>query len=486
MEDVGFQKLGLNVFPLFLVEDLWCISYRIRCYIRPFKVWDVRYFAIVSILVHNESSTLSRIGDRSSSDVVVRIRTQEGRDDWIYCHSDILVKKSKYFADRLSDNWPTCQILDSRNCVEVYCEECDFDHHITVLRLLYATSDVTVTELSSVKNALGTLRVAVELGCPQIVSTCVGYLEAVPWEESEEEEILKTIPGMGSQAEPILARLQPVNALAVVRIFLAAIRFATSSPPSSMNDLKTSAQEQLEYMLTEDDDAPLLTADDEIKLEARQCVNRLLARFVNLVDSLLGDLHDSVAEAEKIELFQSHLTDLSWASQIVTKLETSSDFVYTWVETSVNIVKVAERVCPESSLTGTKLKVLEVTAKVLEAIGYGTVILPTTKRLHMVKVWLPFVRFVKSAVDSVGSDEENDLMLKADGELWQTLESAFVSIILTFPSPDQAEILTEWLENKHIRYPDLTEAFEVWCYRSKVAKRRLALLDGNNPTANSI
>ncbi|KAL0316053.1 UNVERIFIED_CONTAM: BTB/POZ domain-containing protein [Sesamum radiatum] len=410
-------------------------------------------------LSHNESSTLSRIGDRSSSDVVVRIRTQEGRDDWIYCHSDILVKKSKYFADRLSDNWPTCQILDSRNCVEVYCEECDFDHHITVLRLLYATSDVTVTELSSVKNALGTLRVAVELGCPQIVSTCVGYLEAVPWEESEEEEILKTIPGMGSQAEPILARLQPVNALAV---------------------------EQLEYMLTEDDDAPLLTADDEIKLEARQCVNRLLARFVNLVDSLLGDLHDSVAEAEKIELFQSHLTDLSWASQIVTKLETSSDFVYTWVETSVNIVKVAERVCPESSLTGTKLKVLEVTAKVLEAIGYGTVILPTTKRLHMVKVWLPFVRFVKSAVDSVGSDEENDLMLKADGELWQTLESAFVSIILTLPSPDQAEILTEWLENKHIRYPDLTEAFEVWCYRSKVAKRRLALLDGNNPTANSI
>ncbi|KAL0337061.1 UNVERIFIED_CONTAM: BTB/POZ domain-containing protein [Sesamum calycinum] len=307
---------------------------------------------IQDIHQHNESSTLSRIGDRSSSDVVVRIRTQEGRD-WIYCHSDILVKKSKYFADRLSDNWPTCQILDSRNCVE------EWDHK---------------------------------------QQTCSS---------------------------------QPVNALAVVRIFLAAIRFATSSPPSSMNDLKTSAQEQLEYMLTEDDDAPLLTADDEIKLEARQCVNRLLARFVNLVDSLLGDLHDSVAEAEKIELFQSHLTDLSWASQIVTKLETSSDFVYTWVETSVNIVKVAERVCPESSLTGTKLKVLEVTAKVLEAI-----------------------------VDSVGSDEENDLMLKADGELWQTLESAFVSIILTLPSPDQAEILTEWLENKHIRYPDLTEAFE--------------------------
>ncbi|KAK6126475.1 hypothetical protein DH2020_039780 [Rehmannia glutinosa] len=366
-----------------------------------------------------------------------------------------------------------------RNCVEVHCEEFDFDHHITVLRLFYATSDMTVTDICSVKNALGILRVAVELGCPQIVSTCVGYLEAVPWEESEEEEILKIIPRMGSQAESVLARLQPVDALAVAKIFLSAIRFATSSPQSSMNDLKVSAQEQLEYMLTEDDDAPLVTADDEIKSEARQCVNRLLSRFVNLITDL--------SEADKIESLQVYLNDLSWASQIVTKLELSSDFVYTWVESSVNIVKAVESAFSESSLSGIQLKVLEITSKVLEAIGYATVVLPTLKRLHMVKIWLPFVRNVKSSVDCVASDDDNnDLQLKSDGELWQSLESAFVSIILTLPSADQAEILTEWLENKQIRYPDLTEAFEVWCYRSKVAKRRLALVDGNSKATNGL
>ncbi|KAK6126502.1 hypothetical protein DH2020_039736 [Rehmannia glutinosa] len=363
----------------------------------------------------------SRIGDRSTSDVVVRIRTQEGRDEWIYCHSHILIKKSKYFADRLSDNWPTCQILDSRNCVEVHCEEFDFDHHITVLRLFYATSDMTVTDICSVKNALGILRVAVELGCPQIVSTCVGYLEAVPWEESEEEEILKIIPRMGSQAESVLARLQPVDALAVAKIFLSAIRFATSSPQSSMNDLKVSAQEQLEYMLTEDDDAPLVTA---------------LMKLNRKLDNVLTDYY---RDSNKIGDF--------------------GDFVYTWVESSVNIVKAVESAFSESSLSGIQLKVLEITSKVLEAIGYATVVLPTLKRLHM---------------------------LKSDGELWQSLESAFVSIILTLPSADQAEILTEWLENKQIRYPDLTEAFEVWCYRSKVAKRRLALVDGNSKATNGV
>ncbi|KAG2316124.1 hypothetical protein Bca4012_003706 [Brassica carinata] len=47
------------------------------------------------------------------------------------------------------------------------------------------------------------------------------------------------------------------------------------------------------------------------------------------------------------------------------------------------------------------------------------------------------------------------------------------------PIFDQAEILNEWLSKNGV-YPDLTEAFEVWCYRSKVAKRRLGLLGGED------
>ncbi|XP_051150657.1 BTB/POZ domain-containing protein At3g05675 isoform X2 [Andrographis paniculata] len=401
---------------------------------------------------YDELGMPSTIGNRSTSDVVVRIRTQEGRDDWIYCHSQVLVKKSKYFADRLSDNWPTCQIIDSRSCVEVYCEESDFDHHVNVLRLLYINSDVTMADLCSVKNALGTLRVAAELGISQIVSACVGYLEAVPWEESEEEEILKIIPEMGSQTEPVLARLRPVNPLAVFKIFLSAIRFATSSPPSSIHDLKISAQEQLEYMLTEDDDAPLLSADDKIKSEARSCVNDLLVRFSKLLTSLLGDLND--VETSKMETFQSYLNDVAWASQILTKLETSGGLVRSWVDSSLDIVKILDRRCSESSV---KVKVLEITAKVLEAIGFGAVILPAAKRLHMIRVWLPFARRMRSSIDSPAvADDDGDPALKPE---------------------DEAEILTEWLRSEEIRYPDLTEAFEVWCYRSKVSRRRLARND---------
>lgn len=415
------------------------------------------------------------IGDKSTSDIVVRVRTQEGRDDWFYCHSWILVEKSKYFADRLSENWPTCQILDSRHCVEVYCEESEFNHQVTLLRLLYSTVESSVpNKYHGVRNALGILQVAVELGCQQIVCECVDYLEAVPWEEAEEEDILRITPNLGEQAERILARLQPVNITAITGVFLSAIRFATSSPSLSMQDLKISAQEQLEYMLTEDDDAPLLAANSEIKNEARSCSRSLLTRFYALLEteSSICVPNKLVIHTDVLSALQSHLSDLAWACQILTKLEALREFVESWVDASERILKALECGAPELSVLETMVKIIEVAAKVLEAIAYGTVILPTAKRLHMIKLWLPYVRTTKPLVDSV-TDSDDTPPFKIEGELWQNLESAFVSILLALPSTDQADILTKWLSDEHIRYPDLTEAFEVWCYRSKVAKRRL-------------
>ncbi|KAM7461911.1 hypothetical protein LguiA_030032 [Lonicera macranthoides] len=158
------------------------------------------------------------------------------------------------------------------------------------------------------------------------------------------------------------------------------------------------------------------------------------------------------------------------------------DVVKGWIEASEKMVKVVEKMSERGEMIETRLNVIEVTAKVLEAIGDGTVILPTVERICKVKVWLPFARCLKPLIDhSITNDddgydekeEEGGPTDKMEGEVWQTSEFAFVSIILTLPSMDRAEILTGWFREEHIRYPDLTEAFEVWCYRSKVANKRL-------------
>jgi hypothetical protein len=192
---------------------------------------------------------VGKLGDRATSDVIVRLRTVDGRDEWLYSHSRILSSKSKYFATRLSDEWPTYHLLDSRNCVEISCLESDIDHHVTLLRLLYTDCLEPIGDTwYSVNNALGMLRVATKLGCDAIVSKCAQYLEAVPWEENEEEEILKTLPGLGADVVPVLARLQPVNPDSVRNVFLSAVQIAILPQQKSSNfpsELKVAAQEQV-------------------------------------------------------------------------------------------------------------------------------------------------------------------------------------------------------------------------------------------------
>ena len=45
---------------------------------------------------------------------------------------------------------------------------------------------------------------------------------------------------------------------------------------------------------------------------------------------------------------------------------------------------------------------VEVSAKVLEAVAFGNIVLPTEKRHHMVNVWITFARTTKSLIVHVG------------------------------------------------------------------------------------
>ncbi|KAG6555440.1 hypothetical protein Mapa_002668 [Marchantia paleacea] len=259
---------------------------------------------------------VGKLGDRSSSDVIVRLRTVDGKDDWLYCHSSILCEHSKYFAARLSDDWPTYHLLDSRNCIELFCSESDVDHHITLLRLLYAKEETLAEMWHNVKNALGILKVATKLGCDGMVDKCMQYLEAVPWEENEEEEILKTLPMLGSSMFPVLARIQPVDAEAVRNVFISAIRVATLPERKSSealenfpSELKAAAQEQVEYMLVEDEDAPLLVADESVKIELKKCFSELFEGFKLELTALLP-------EVDWLKTEQARYPDLTEAFEV--------------------------------------------------------------------------------------------------------------------------------------------------------------------------
>lgn len=101
----------------------------------------------------------------------------------------------------------------------------------------------------------------------------------------------------------------------------------------------------------------------------------------------------------------------------------------------------------------TKVRVVEITSMVLKAVGYGSVILTATERTQLVKVWLPFIRETKPVLDSLFAVEK--MSLEMDVDLCQSIENALVSLVLSLPSGDQAEILADWLRWDHARFSPL-------------------------------
>ncbi|KAM3277614.1 hypothetical protein ACQJBY_045487 [Aegilops geniculata] len=449
-----------------------------------------------------------KIGDRATSDVVVRLRTPDsGRDEWLYCHSGVLAAGSGYFADRLSDAWPTCQILDSRYCVEVHCRDADLSSHVTALRLLYAADPVS---RFGVRGALALLDAAAHLACARTAAACADYLESAPWDETDEEEILAAAPRLGAHRARVLARLRPADPGPATAIFLSAFRHATAAPSAASRELKSAAQEQLEYMLTEDDDAPLLTfgaGSDAVKSQVKHCVTGLLNRFSDFTGSTLTKQTEAPCSGELQQELHSFVSDIAWVCQVLGKLEMMKCLAAYWVEASSAVVAAVEAAAaechPGPECLKTRLKVVEISAKVLEAVAFGNVVLPAEKRRHAVSVWIGFAGTTRHLVDEAdrGNDGDDDgdngdgdteaeaasasasaaaAKVGLDGEVWQGLESAMTSIVTTLPSNAQAEVLSEWLQSKHAAFPDLSEAFDAWCYRSKVARRRLSFLTSAN------
>ncbi|XP_050230368.1 BTB/POZ domain-containing protein At3g05675 [Mercurialis annua] len=407
-----------------------------------------------------------RLGDESTSDFTVCLRNREGRPEIFYCHSSILVNKCNFFADWVSNP-------DSGTSFQIQCSEVNYDYHVFFLKLLYMPVHMLLNCLDSVKSAVGVLEVSVAFGCEDITKSCNQYLEAVPWEDKEEEEILKVVSKLGSVAMPIISRIQPVDLSATKNVFVSAVRFATStggSCPPFGDELRISAQEQVEYMLGEDEDTPLITADDEVKSVVKMGLSEIFSSFEKQLSSLLlcSDLVYETAEAKALQ----SVSDLQWLCNILPKMELMKDFVANWADISCNILRIIEDTRLDYVMWGLKIKLIEVTSKVLEAVGYGNVILPAPCRVRILNAWLPYIRKLKPLVDSKSSDDST-FPHKMDEDLCQSIEGAIVSMILALPSNDQAEILTDWMKAEQVRYPDLTEAFEVWCYRTKSAKRRL-------------
>ncbi|CAA0843244.1 Unknown protein [Striga hermonthica] len=253
---------------------------------------------------------------------------------------------------------------------------------------------------------------------------------------------------------PVLSTPEPANLTATKNAFISAVQFATSSNgpcPTLGYGPRVSAQEQVEYMLANDECS--LSSNHDILSEARTALSRTLSSFER---QLSESSEEGIARG---------LLDLEWMCGVSPRMGLMAEFVSGWIDSSERILKAVEA---RGLGQGFRAGIARVVYRVLDAVGYGSVILRAAGRVRLLKLWVPFVRRSRDEVLDGWLEGERD------GDVWEGIEGAIVSIVSGLPSDDQAEILEEWMDGgDRARYPDLSEAFEVWCFRSKSAKRRL-------------
>jgi len=280
--------------------------------------------------------------------------------------------------------------------------------------------------------------------------------------------------------------IKPGDLSSTKEIFVSAVRFAVSIEGPCLpfgDELRISAQEQIDFMLGEDGDTTIIISDSEVQSAVTMGVYNIIHSFETDLCSLLLD---TSPEPEGVyDRIMKRVSDLEWMCNVLPKMDLMKNFVSNWAAVSSKILGIIEDKKLDHAMWGLKVKLIEVACKVLEAVGYGGVILPSPCRVQLLKTWFPYVRKMKPLLDSKAV-EETGFPYKMSEDLCQAIEGAIVSLILTLPSNDQAEILADWIRSREIGYPDLSEAFEVWCYRTKSAKRRLVeSLDGHSDTAVS-
>lgn len=411
-----------------------------------------------------------KFGDQTTSDVTVHLTNRDGRSpEFFCCHKSILIEKSRFFADRLLG-------YQTENCIQVPCPGPDYENYVKLLKLLYLPQESLLDSWDSVKSAIGVVRASVALQCEAITESCIQYLEAMPWEEKEEEEIHKLVPTLGSSAKPLLMRFQPSDFSATKNVLISAIRFATAidqSFPPFTDDLRISAQEQVDYMLAEEEETLTVALDEDIKSAAQAGLANLFSALEMELRALPAEFGRTPEAAEQRLL--NILLDLDWMCSILPKMELMKDFVSGWSRISDCMLEIVQDEKYDSGLWGIKFRLVELAGKALEAIGFGNVVLPTASRVEFLKTWLPYLRKVKPILDSK-SAESVEFTYKMDVDLCQNIEGAIVSLILALPSCDQTDILSDWMNRtEQLNFPDLSEAFDVWCFRSKAARRRLAV-----------
>lgn len=282
------------------------------------------------------------------------------------------------------------------------------------------------------------------------VVSCLEYLEAVPWSEDEEAEVISQLDHL---------QLHNSGTEVLLRVL------SDSSTSSRADDIFLSLLNGV-----------LQAKDDKARREMKTLISRLLNEASNdssrldvskdtlydLCHRCLSSLVLCLSEATSMDKQQdrgvvmSEITreadNIQWIVDILIGKKMGDDFVKIWADQK------------ELAMLHSKIPIIyrheisRITAQLCIAIGRGHILVPKETRFSLLSTWLEalyedfgWMRRTSKAVDR------------------KLIEDGLSQTILTLPLLQQQAVLLNWFDrflNKGDDCPNIQKAFEIWWRRA--------------------
>ncbi|XWS53215.1 hypothetical protein CRYUN_Cryun11dG0138800 [Craigia yunnanensis] len=303
-----------------------------------------------------------------SGDVRLTVVSRDGYRVSMDVHRRVLSDKSRFFAEKLSQR--TEKVVS--HTVEI--SECDdLEVYVETVVLMYC---------DDLKKRLIGENVSAAMMFDAGISSCLEYLEAVPWSEDEEENVLSHLSQLelhGSMAE-VLQRVssEPSTSARADDTFLKILSgVLQAKDDKARREMKTLIS-RLFREDSFDDDNRLDVSKDTLYHLCHRCLSSLVLCLSEAtgMDNSRRDRGVLMAEIAR------EADNLQWIVDILIDKRMANDFVKLWADQS----ELAELHSKIPTMYGHEIS--RITAQLCIAIGRGNILVPKDSRFSLLSTWL--------------------------------------------------------------------------------------------------
>ncbi|EOY34233.1 hypothetical protein QUC31_018532 [Theobroma cacao] len=382
-----------------------------------------------------------------SGDVRLTVVSRDGYRVSMDVHRRVLSEKSRFFAEKLSQG----REKGVSHTVEI--SECDdVEVYVETVVLMYCDDLKKRLIGEDVNKVLALLKVSAAIMFDAGISSCLEYLEAVPWSEEEEEKVISHLSQLElhSSMTEVLQRVssEPSTSARADDIFLQLLSgVLQAKDDKARREMKT----LISQLLRED------SFDDDHRLDVSKetlyhLCHRCLSSLVLCLSEATGMDNSRRDRGVLMAEIAREADNLQWIVDILIDKRMANDFVKLWADQR------------ELAALHSKIPIMyrheisRITAQLCIAIGRGNILVPKDSRFSLLSTWLEALY------------EDFGWMRRASRSVDKKLvEDGLSKTILTLSLRQQQVILLSWFDrflNKGDDCPNIQTAFEVWWRRA--------------------